>query len=206
MWYLHDWSKVPEGNFDTKPAGVLPLNGAVLTMHPEDRSDRTLEVQHPDIEHAHFLMRFESAAIANDWLFCLKDMQKATWDNAQLGFALLEKLKNEGEEKELEKNEALQALQDKAQRLRIEQEDRERVLKRQQQTRQKYEEKLNEEQERMRKLEREALEAEVQFEESTARHKRTHEDRLALERKLIKIEAILKKLEGSLNTDAFAGL
>lgn len=46
---------------------------------------------------ANFLLRATSKAVARDWFYCFENSKKATWENAQLGVAMLDQIKKGGE-------------------------------------------------------------------------------------------------------------
>ena len=65
---------------------------------------------------------------AQEWLSAIKAGMQATWENAILGFALIDKLKAKGGELESEKEDALTKAQAEAARLQAEREDAQRIL------------------------------------------------------------------------------
>lgn len=97
LWYSSD----SQNGFDRKPKGICPLNGIWLNHLKEEVEGKLIELIHPDIAKANFLLRADSKIVAQDWFHCFENSKKATWENAQLGVAMLDQMKKGGEKKQV---------------------------------------------------------------------------------------------------------
>lgn len=111
--------------FDSHPKGAIPLGGATISL----LSDKlTMELKHPVFTGNDTLtMKAADQFEASEWMAVIHAGMKATWENAILGFALIEKLKAKGSELENEKEEALLRAQKEAERLEAEREEAQRL-------------------------------------------------------------------------------
>ena len=75
-----------------------------------------VEVTHADFAHSLFLKTSDKTDV-EDWMQVLEDCRKATYSNAVLGSALLDRLKSAGTAMEKEKQQALEELQRQAEEL-----------------------------------------------------------------------------------------
>lgn len=125
FWWDSEW-KSPDLGFDPKPRGAIPLGGATIRCLPDQV---TLELRHPIFTKGEVLsMKASDPFEAQEWKSAITSGMQATWENAILGFALIDKLKAKGSELESEKEDALQQAQKEAERLNAEREEAQRVL------------------------------------------------------------------------------
>jgi hypothetical protein len=111
--------------FDTKPKGCLPLGGAAVSLL---KDKVTFELAHPIFASGELLMvRAGDTFDANEWITQIKAAMTATWENAILGFGLIEKMKSKGTALEDEKEAVLQEAKANAERLQREKEESERL-------------------------------------------------------------------------------
>ncbi len=196
LWYQSPKSDDNKLPFDTKPKGVIPLGGCLVNLDTKDK--RVISMRHPDVPSAAFKLRSSQPGETLDWLAALEGAKKATWDNALLGSALIDNLQASGTKLEKEKEAAFQTLQNKAKKLQIEQEQKEKLLLKDFERQNAFQQKLDEEQGRVRELESakqsvaETLSKEAKSRKSAARK------RMSVERKLAKAEAALKQLENAM--------
>jgi hypothetical protein len=123
FWYDSE-SKV---GFDTKPRGCLPLGGAAVKI----LGDRlTIEVAHPAYPDHVLVLKSADPFDASEWVSIIRIGMSATWENAILGFALIEKMKAKGTTLEDEKDAALSKAQAQAERLRQERDESEAIANR----------------------------------------------------------------------------
>jgi len=192
LWYnsANDDKGIP---FDTKPKGVLPLGGSIASLDPKDK--RHLEIKHPDIAGANFRLRAADVGEATDWLVAIEGGKKATWENALLGNALVEKMKTTGTKLEEEKEAAFQALQEKAARLEKEREQAGRLMQRDAERQTAFRAKLEAEKNRTKELEGKRSSIVERLTKEEEESKNAARQRLSVERKLAEAELALEKLE-----------
>jgi len=105
--------RAPDLNFK----GVLPVGGArAFPMGKDAEGFFQVEVTHADFAHSLFLKTNDKTDV-EDWMQVLEDCRKATYSNAVLGSALLDRLKSVGTTVEKEKQQALEVLQRQAEEL-----------------------------------------------------------------------------------------
>lgn len=126
--FLFWWDNEPKAisGFDTHPKAAVPLGGASITLMPDKL---TMVLRHPIFQTKGDSIEMKAADWfeAQEWLSVIQAGMKATWENAILGFALIEKLKAKGSELETEKEEALVQAQREAERLEAEREEAQRL-------------------------------------------------------------------------------
>jgi len=122
--FLFWWDSEPKSTngFDTHPKAAVPLGGASIHLL-DDKV--TMVLRHPIFQMKGDALEMKAADWfeAQEWMSVIQAGVKATWENAILGFALIEKLKAKGTELEVEKEEALLKAQKEAERLEAEQEE-----------------------------------------------------------------------------------
>mmetsp|Transcript_12872 Transcript_12872/g.16721 ORF Transcript_12872/g.16721 Transcript_12872/m.16721 type:complete len:334 (+) Transcript_12872:122-1123(+) len=96
--------------FSQKPRFVIPLNGAYVgyVSKKSKLNVPIIEIIHEQIKGAELLLKFENQLEAADWLECLKEAKKATWENAQYGAAKMKKLEEDRQKAEKEKNKVIE--------------------------------------------------------------------------------------------------
>jgi len=123
FWY--DSETKDEQGFDTKPRGCLPLGGAAVSLL---KDKTTFELAHPAFDSGDVLtLRASDPFEASEWVTQIKSAMNATWENAILGYALIEKMKAKGTALEAEKEAAVQEAQLNAERLQREKEESARL-------------------------------------------------------------------------------
>src|SRR5690606_1598676 len=117
--------KSPNG-FDTHPKAAVPLGGASIALSDDKL---TMVLRHPIYQAKGDSLEMKAADWfeAQEWMSVIQAGMKATWENAILGYALIEKLKAKGGELENEKEVALLAAQREAERLDAEREEAARL-------------------------------------------------------------------------------
>jgi hypothetical protein len=106
--FLFWYAAKPSVAFDMKPVGCLPLGGcSVFPMGKEKDGGFVFEVSHPDFNGAVLQLKSKDKAEVDDWIKVLQDCSKASWQNAMLGDALVQKLKHQGTALEKETERAL---------------------------------------------------------------------------------------------------
>jgi hypothetical protein len=118
FWYE---KKDKDSNFNIFPKGVLPVGGAQAFPLGKEGNDYIFEVTHADFQHSMFLKSSDKNDV-DDWISVLVDCRKATYSNAVLGNALLDRMKSVGTAVEKEKQKALEDLQKQAEELEAERE------------------------------------------------------------------------------------
>ena len=134
FWYVDNKSKKKLGRtFDMHPKGCLPLGGCTVqavkgrNKYGEEEA-RAFEVGHADFSDGSLLLAAEDEASCKRWMEFVEGSSRVTWENAQLGDALLEKERAKGTELEAEKAKALSELQLKAETLAQERKAKEDLL------------------------------------------------------------------------------
>jgi hypothetical protein len=99
--------------FSTRPKGCLPLGAAQIFPLGKEGNAFLFEVTHMSFKH-NMVLKSEEKQDVDDWIEAMTDCRKATYSNALLGNALLERMKAVGTAMEKEKEAALEELQVKA--------------------------------------------------------------------------------------------
>jgi len=193
---LYYTSRSDRRTFDTKPKGVLPLDGAVITLLNSARSQ--FRCTHPAIPGASFKLRAENDGEALAWISALESAKKATWENALLGNALIEKMKTKGTKLEEENEKAFQVLQEKAQRLAKEFEQAENIAKRDKQLRERFQAKLKAAKEKRLELEGKRSLIQSELSREVVERRKASEKRASVARKLDSAKQALSQLEEAL--------
>ena len=191
FWWDSEWKA--EVGFDTKPRGVLPLGGAIITTYPDNL---TFEITHPVFTRGESLVlkasdRFE----ANEWISAIKAGMQATWENAILGFALIEKLKAKGSELEIEKDEAVQRAEYEAARLLAEREEAERLIQIKLAQAQIHQEEVASVEDRMDALQKQVSMKEDEFSKERKEAEIERQRREALEHEVQEAQDALSEIE-----------
>ncbi len=126
FWY----GKQITSDFDIKPQGCLPLGGCSVFPHGKEKDGQfVVEVTHPEYNGQLLLLKIKDKNDADDWIKVLEECRNATFENAALGDALIEKLKYTGSALEKVKLKALAEAQDKAQAKQKTEAEQEQFLK-----------------------------------------------------------------------------
>lgn len=147
--FLFWYQGKPHRVFDMNPAGCLPLGGcSVFPMGREKDGGFVFEISHPDFDGNVLQLKSKDKAVVDDWIEVLQESSKATWQNAMLGDALIQKLKHAGTAAEKEREEALQEARIQAELMAECREDKLRLMESQLERQRKFEEDLLQERER----------------------------------------------------------
>jgi hypothetical protein len=122
--------------FDTKPKGIIPLGGCKVELTPRGPSKGKfgLKITHPDFMAGKMLiLAAEKEDDQKAWEQALTDCSRVTLENAMLGDAHIEKLRSEGADgaaggASSEASARLKQLQDEAMRMKLESEEKIRLL------------------------------------------------------------------------------
>ena len=124
---------ITQSHFDTKPKGIIPLGGCKVEAVERGPKGAKfgIKVTHPDFLSGKLLvLAAESASEQTSWEKALNDCSRVTLENAMLGDHMIEKQRTEmitGQEN-AEATERLKALQEEALRLKLESEEKIRLL------------------------------------------------------------------------------
>ena len=122
--------------FDTKPKGIIPLGGCKVELIARGPSKGKfgLKITHPDFMPGKMLiLAAEKEDDQKAWEQALTDCSRVTLENAMLGDAHIEKLRSEGADgaaggASSEASARLKQLQDEAMRMKLESEEKIRLL------------------------------------------------------------------------------
>jgi hypothetical protein len=123
--------------FDTKPKGIIPLGGCKVDAVARGPNGKKfgLKITHPDFMAGKMLiLAAETEADQKAWEQALNDCSRVTLENAMLGDAHIEKLRSEGSggaeggSGSSEVSARLKQLQDEAMRMKLESEEKIRLL------------------------------------------------------------------------------
>lgn len=198
FWW--DYEPKAEAVFDTHPKGAIPLGGALVRLHDDKL---TIELRHPVFTKGDALIfKAADAFDAMEWLDVIQAGMKATWENAILGYALIEKLKAKGTELEGEKEEALTRAQIEAERLDAEREEAMRLADMKAQQAQLHEEEVSKVEgtvgELMKQVsikEDEAMHEKREYEQEKRKREKLEKDFAEAQAALLEIEAAFEAFE-----------
>jgi len=111
--FLFWFDSKSESPFSTRPKGALPLGAAQIFPLGKEGNSFLFEVTHMSFKH-NMVLKSEEKQDVDDWIEAMTDCRKATYSNALLGNALLERMKAVGTTLEKEKEAALEEIQTKA--------------------------------------------------------------------------------------------
>lgn len=198
LFYSNEPADATSFPLDTKPSAVMPLGGASASLDLKDKT--VISLSHPDLEGAAFRLRVEDAGEASMWLLALEGGKKATWENALLGDAVVEKMRAAGTAKEEEKSKAVRDMAELAQRLESEREQAGKVTAKEQQRREAHVAKLAVEQQRAEQLELERSKLQDNIKQEAAHKKNAEAKRQGMEQMLRRAELALKALEDEISS------
>ncbi len=193
LFYSAQPADVDSFPLDVKPSAVVPLGGATVSLNLKDKTQ--ISLSHPDLEGAAFRLRVENAGEAAMWLLALEGGKKATWENALLGDAVVERMRAAGTAKEEEKSRAMRDMAELAQRLQSEREQAGKVTAKDHQRREAFNAKLAAEQQRAEQLELERATLQRTIKKETEHKKHAEAKRQGVEQMLRRAELALKSLE-----------
>ena len=115
--------------FEKRCKGCVPLGGCSVFPMGKDGDDFVFEVTHPDFGGKSLILKTTDKSDVEDWIRVLSDCRKATYENAILGSALVEKLKHAGTALEKEKEKAMLEAEEKAMALSAERDRKWQMMK-----------------------------------------------------------------------------
>jgi hypothetical protein len=181
---------------DVKPSAVVPLGGATVSLDLKDKTQ--ISLSHPDVPGAAFRLRVEDAGEAAMWLLALEGGKKATWENALLGDAVVDRMRAAGTAKEEDKSRAVRDMAELAQRLRSEREQAGKVTAKDLQRREAFNAKLAAEQQRAEQLELERATLQRTIKREAEQTKHAEAKRQGVEQMVRRAELALKSLEDAM--------
>lgn len=190
LFYSHKDESLP---FNYQPKFVLPLGGAVASLEVKDR--RYISIKHPDVPNASYRFKAENPGESMDWVVAIEQGKKATWENALLGNALIEKMETVGSAMEEEKQAAFEELQAKATRLDKERDQKEKVMARDAERSTAFKQKLSTEKDRVEQLERKKTTVASKLSKQARTKNAAAKKRMSVEAKLQQAEKALRGLE-----------
>jgi len=193
LWYV---SRAYSG-FDRPPRAILPLNGCFVEISSDNPC--VLELIHPDIKQFHVFLKAKSRDDASKWLEALKTAKKASWENANLGAAMVEALEMKGSAIQEEKLEAVKLLEKKAAEINKANKDRMKILERERKLIAPLEEKLERTDAAVNVYLQEKNEIEEAIKAEEEAQKRIAQSKLALQNKLRMAAMALRRLETALS-------
>lgn len=191
LWYNSN----TQNGFDRKPKGIFPLNGAWINHDTNADDGRVIELIHPDIARANFLLRADSKITARDWFLCFESSKKATWENAQLGVAMLDQIKKGGEKLKNQKSDAVKELEEKVARLEKENQEKLRIVEREMKQENKFKQKMLAEEQKLKERTDNLENIEKMIEAEEKVHQEAAQKRKSLEMKLSMANMALRRLE-----------
>lgn len=112
--FLFWYDRKVSSPFERAPKGCLPLGGCSVFPSGKEGNDYLIEVSHPEYKEHLLLLKTSDKADVEDWIRVLGECRKATYENAILGNALVDRLKAAGTALEKEKELAMMEAQEKA--------------------------------------------------------------------------------------------
>lgn len=185
-------------NFDKSSKGVFPLNGAYVKLCEGNDSLTQIELLHPDLPKSTFILKLVNEVEAKDWFQNLEKAKAATWDNALLGIAMLEKIEAEGTKLEAEKKAAVEELQRKAGKLRKANDAKIKLVEKQKKQMESLQNQLSKKEEEARVRETKKIELEKEIREEERDLKESERETKELETRLNIANMALRRLEDAL--------
>ncbi|XP_043929935.1 pleckstrin homology domain-containing family D member 1 isoform X2 [Protopterus annectens] len=128
LYYSENERKNFESNryFNIHPKGVIPLGGCIVEAKEELGMPFAMKISHEDF-NGDILLAAESNSEQAQWLEMLQESGKVTWNNAQLGEAMIESLEAQGLQLAKEKQEYLDRLMEETEELCLQREQKEEL-------------------------------------------------------------------------------
>jgi len=162
--FLFWYKSKPSTGFDMTPSGCLPLGGcSVFPMGKDSDGGFVFEVSHADFSGAVLQLKCHDKGEVDDWIRVLQDCSKATWQNAMLGDALVQKLKHEGTKMEKSKDEALQEARRQAEEMDKERQAKLQLMEKQLMSQREHEDAILRQKELAARLETELSDKDAQL-------------------------------------------
>ncbi|XP_059808074.1 pleckstrin homology domain-containing family D member 1 isoform X2 [Hypanus sabinus] len=128
LYYAENERKNFESNkyFNIHPKGVIPLGGCIVEAKEEANMPFVMKISHDDF-HGNILLAAETEFDQQHWLQMLQESGKVTWQNAQLGEAMIGSLEAQGLQLAKEKQEYLDKLMEETEELCLQREQKEEL-------------------------------------------------------------------------------
>ncbi|XP_051883439.1 pleckstrin homology domain-containing family D member 1 isoform X1 [Pristis pectinata] len=128
LYYAENERKNFESNkyFNIHPKGVIPLGGCIVEAKEEPNMPFVMKISHDDF-HGNILLAAETEFDQQHWLQMLQESGKVTWQNAQLGEAMIGSLEAQGLQLAKEKQEYLDKLMEETEELCLQREQKEEL-------------------------------------------------------------------------------
>ncbi|XP_032882534.1 pleckstrin homology domain-containing family D member 1 isoform X1 [Amblyraja radiata] len=128
LYYAENERKNFESNkyFNIHPKGVIPLGGCIVEAKEESNMPFVMKISHDDF-HGNILLAAETEFDQQHWLHMLQESGKVTWQNAQLGEAMIGSLEAQGLQLAKEKQEYLDKLMEETEELCLQREQKEEL-------------------------------------------------------------------------------
>ncbi|XP_069494682.1 pleckstrin homology domain-containing family D member 1 isoform X1 [Ambystoma mexicanum] len=128
LYYAENEKRNFESNkyFNIHPKGVIPLGGCIVDAKDEPNMPYAMIISHEDF-HGNIVLGAESEYEQTQWLEMLHESGKVTWQNAQLGEAMIESLEAQGLQLAKEKQEYLDKLMEETEELCLQREQKEEL-------------------------------------------------------------------------------
>ncbi|XP_041429259.1 pleckstrin homology domain-containing family D member 1 isoform X3 [Xenopus laevis] len=128
LYYAENERKNFESNryFNIHPKGVIPLGGCIVNAKEEPNMPYVIVVSHEDF-HGSIVLAAESELEHSQWLEMLHESGKVTWQNAQLGEAMIESLEAQGLQLAKERQEYFDKLMEETEELCSQREQKEEL-------------------------------------------------------------------------------
>ncbi|XP_073466817.1 pleckstrin homology domain-containing family D member 1 [Aquarana catesbeiana] len=114
--------------FNIHPKGVIPLGGCQVEAKEEPSMPYAIKISHEDF-HGNILLAAETEIEQSQWLEMLHESGKVTWQNAQLGEAMIGSLEAQGLQLAKERQEYFDKLMTETEELCSEREQKEELEK-----------------------------------------------------------------------------
>ncbi|XP_073408260.1 pleckstrin homology domain-containing family D member 1 isoform X1 [Dendrobates tinctorius] len=130
LYYAENEKRNFESNkyFNIHPKGVIPLSGCRVDAKEEPGMPYIIKISHDDF-HGNILLAAESELEQSQWLEMLHESGKVTWQNAQLGEAMIGSLEAQGLQLAKERQEYFDKLMEETEELCSQREQKEELEK-----------------------------------------------------------------------------
>lgn len=130
LYYAENERRNFESNkyFNIHPKGVIPLSGCRVDAKEEPGMPYAIKISHEDF-HGNILLAAESEIEQSHWLEMLHESGKVTWQNAQLGEAMIGSLEAQGLQLAKERQEYFDKLMEETEELCSQREQKEELEK-----------------------------------------------------------------------------
>ncbi|KAM9294105.1 pleckstrin homology domain-containing family D member 1 [Gastrophryne carolinensis] len=128
LYYSENERRNFESNkyFNIHPKGVIPLGGCQVEAKEEPGMPHAMKISHEDF-HGNILLAAESEMDQSQWLDMLQESGKVTWQNAQLGEAMIGSLEAQGLQLAKERQEYFDKLMEETEELCSQREQKEEL-------------------------------------------------------------------------------